>query len=236
MINAQTGVLTRIDGEITNLGLKVNAMEEGVKTTFIRIDKDLKALNDRIDCCRVQCDKVVDHLLAAEEKVTLLEEHSRWQRELIKQLLSHVEGMEGHLCCCGKDRQVLGEITHVLDIPIILGQDVPKDNVSDGSYHTPPIASLSTVPSTLLVESDKENGLVLYNSKLSLETRLVEIEEDPMENVDPVPVLVPVFDFARIARLMTVCGQRTVHSLGPPKSLYHPYSMCCAIGKQSTTH
>ena len=86
------------------------------------------------------------------------------------------------------------------------------------------------------MESDKENGLVLYGSKSSLETHLVEMDEGPMENIDPVPVPVPVFDFAGIAQLMTVRGQRAVRSLGPPKSLYHPYSTCCAIGKQSTTH
>jgi len=182
-------------------------MEEGVKTTFICIDKDLEALNNHIDCCRVQCDKVVDCLLAAEEKVTLLEEHSHLQRELIEQLLSHVEGMESCLCRCGKDHQVLGKISQVLDSPIVLGQDVPEDNVSDNSYHTPPIASLSIAPSSLLVESDKENGLVFCNSKSPLETCLVEIDEDSMENIDPVPVPAPVFDFARIARLMTVCGQ-----------------------------
>jgi len=78
MINAKTGVLTKINGEITDLGLKVDAME-GVKTTFIHIDKDLEALNDCIDHCCVQCDKVVDCLLAAKEKVTLLEECSRSQ-------------------------------------------------------------------------------------------------------------------------------------------------------------
>ena len=131
---------------------------------------------------------------------------------------------------------MLGEISHVLDSPIVLGQDVPEDNVSNKSYHIPPIASSSIVPSTLLVESNKENGLILYDSKLSLETCLVEIEEDPIVNVDPVPVPTPLFDFAGIAWLMTVHGQQAVHSLGPPKSLYHPYSMYCAIGKQSTTH
>jgi len=206
MINTQGGVLTKINGEITNLGLKVNAME-GVKTTFICIDKDLEALNDCIDHHHVQCNKVADRLLAAKEKVTILEEHSRLQWELIEQLLSHVGGMESHLCHCGKDHQVLGKISHVLDSPIVLGQDVPKDNISNNSYHTPPVASLSIAPSSSLVESNRENGLVLYNLKLSLETCLVEIDEDPMENINPVPVPVPVFDFARIARLMTVCGQ-----------------------------
>jgi len=137
MINTQGGVLTKIDGEITDLGLKVDAMEEGVKTTFIRIDKDLEALNDRIDRHCVQCDKVADRLLAAEEKVTLLEERSHLQRELIEQLLSRVEGMEGHLCHCGKDHQALGRISHVLDTPIVLGQDVPEDNGGDNSYPHP---------------------------------------------------------------------------------------------------
>jgi len=45
-----------------------------------------------------------------------------------------------------KDHQVLCEITHVLDSPIVLGQDVPEDNISDNSYHTPPIIASFITP------------------------------------------------------------------------------------------
>src|SRR5882762_2730732 len=234
IINSQTHTLTRMDEELANLSLQHGALDEGARAGFARVDKDLEALNDRVDRRREECMVTENKLQAAEGRVEVLEERLRTQQDVIRALLERVDGMEGRLCHCGegKDRQVLGEIS-VLDSPIILGQDVLEDNVSDDSYHTPPIASSSMVPSSS-TESDKENSMVLYDSKVSMESRLVEVEEEFLENVEPVVVPAPVLDTAGVARLIAVRHQRAVRSQGPPKSSYHPYAFCFAIGERSS--
>jgi len=44
-INKQTKTLMTMDGELTDMALKLDAMDEGVKTGFSRVDKDLEALD-----------------------------------------------------------------------------------------------------------------------------------------------------------------------------------------------
>jgi len=144
--------------------------------------------------------------------------------------------MEGRLCHCGKRKkwEVLEEIPSVLDSPLVLGGDINDGNISNNSYHTPPLASSSIPPlSSSVVESDKKNLVVLYDSR---ESRLVEIVEDPIENVVSVPVHELSLDFAGISHLIAVHGQRTSHSQGCPKSSFHPYAFCCRLGHQSSTH
>ena len=40
----------KIDEEIVDLGLRQQFMDEGLKTGFLHVDKDLEALDQRIDC------------------------------------------------------------------------------------------------------------------------------------------------------------------------------------------
>ena len=68
--------------------------------------------------------------------------------------------------------------------------------------------------------SNKENVVV--------ESVLKEIKEEDME--EPLQIPVPKLDSAGIKGLMAVHGQRARRTQGPPKSPYHPYARCCAIG------
>ena len=220
VINKQTETLTKIDGEVADLSLKFNAMDEGMKTAVARIDKDLEALDDRVNRRRRDFDLMSEELHKAEGKIDVLEERSRSQRDLIEKLMARVESMEGRLCKCGekeKSEQEVGAVSSpVLGSPLVLSRDTLG---SDNSYHTPPGSSSPGQG------SDKEN--------VDSSATLVEIKDD--ENEVAIPTLPPALNFDGIHRLVAVHGQRAVRALGPPRS-YHPYARCCAIGDRDTTH
>ena len=225
IINKQTDTLTKIDTEVTDLGLKFNAMDEGLKTTVIHIDKDLEALDDRIGRRRWEFDIMSEELHKAEGKIDVLEERSRSQLDLIEKLMACVESMEGCLCKCGEKADKEKEVEQVVDdvsspilgSPLVLNRDTLG---SDDSYHTPP-GTLS-----LAQGSDKEN--------VESSAVLVEIKDDE-ENEVALLVVPPPLNFASIHHLVAVRGQRATRTLGPPCS-YHPYARCCAIGDRDSTH
>jgi len=136
--------------------------------------------------------------------------------------------MENHLCCCqegkGKGKAVEVSSSPVLRSPLVL--ECPLVS-SDSSYHTPPVASSSEASSSSS-GSNKEN--------VTVNSLLVEIKDKIMENLVPVPVHAPKLKFQGIACLITVCSQCAVRLKGPPKSAYHPYTRCCAIGNRDSTH
>ena len=226
--------LTRVNEKFTNLGMKVNAMDEGIKTAVSRINEDLVALDQRIDRHQDECEWTEDKLCVAKGKIEVLEECLKSQWELFDQLMNHINDMEGILCCCGKGKkqEILEEIPSVLDSPLVLGDEVNDRTASDDSYHMPPVAGSSQSPSSV-TKSDKENVMVLYDS---WESRLVEIMNDPSKNVMPIPVREPSLDFSGISRLIAVCGQCAVRTLGRPKLTFHPYTFCCRLGRRSSTH
>jgi len=135
--------------------------------------------------------------------------------------------MEGKLCHCGKGKvkEPLREVSPVLGSPLVLGQEFPKESSSDHFYHTPPVTSSSVPSSSPVVKSNKENIMVLYDSRKSL----VEIVNSPKENVMLLLIPEPTLDFAGISWLIAVHGQCAVHSQGRPKSLFHPYTTCCHL-------
>ena len=227
-----------MDEELTNVGLQVQAMDEGVKTGFARVDKDLEALDQRIDRRRDQCERTENILQAAEHKIECLEERHRDYLAMIMELRVKVQSMESQLCHCGKgkgkEREVLGEVTSLLGSPLVLDRDVEERTASDSSYHTPPTASSYLDPSSSSGQSDQENLVVLYDSNLS--SRLVEVDEDPAENDTCIPVPQPSIDVDGIQRLMAVRGQRAKRSQGRPNSAFHPYNFACRLGSRSSTH
>ena len=130
------------------------------------------------------------------------------------------------MCRCkegkGKWKAVGLSSSPVLDSPLVLDRPLAG---SDGSYHAPPVA-LSPVVQSSSSGSNKEN--------VAVDSQLVEIKDEVMGS--PLHVPAPKLDFQGIAHLMVVCGQRAVRSKGPPKSSYHPYACCCAIGDRVPTH
>jgi len=225
IINKQTETLTKMDGELTDMALKMDAMDEGVKTGFSRVDKDLEALDNRINHCHKDNDLVAEKLRTAEGKIEVPEERSRTQRDMIEKLITHVGSMEDRLCHCGegkgKGKAVEISPSPVLGSPLMLDRPLAG---SDGSYHTPPVALSPVVSSSS--GSDKEN--------VAIESRLIEIKEEVMESALHVPA--PELDFQAVARLVAVCGQCALCTQGPPKSSYHPYALCCAIGDRVPSH
>jgi len=226
LINKQTETLMKMDGKLTDMALKLDAMDEGVKTGFSCVDKDLEALDGRVNRRRRDTEVIAEKLKVAEGKIEVLEERSRTQRDMIEKLITRVESMEDRLCRCGegkgKGKAVEISPSPVLGSPLVLDRPLTG---SDGLYHTPPVAS-SPVVSSSSSGSDKENVVV--------ESKLVEIKDKVMESALHVPA--PELDFQGIACLMAVRGQRAVRSQGPPKSSYHPYAHCCAIGDQVPSH
>jgi len=220
IINKQTETLTKMDDELTDMALKMDTMDEGVKTSFSRVNKDLEALDG---CVNHRCkdnDLAAEKLRIAKGKIEVLEERSRMQRDMIEKLITRVKSMEDRLCHChegkGKGKAVEISSSPVLGSPLVLDHPLAG---SDGSYHTPPAAS-SPVVSSSSSSSDKKNVVV--------ESRLVEIKDKVMESALHVPA--PELDFQGIARLMAVHGQHAVCTQGPPKPSYHPYMCCCTIG------
>ena len=145
-----------------------------------------------------------------------------------------VENMEGQLCHCGKGkgRNVEEDRVPLLESPITLERDINDGSSSNDSYRTPPVAGSSIPPNSSSLGSSEEQALVLYDSR---DSALIEIHEEIVANHHPVPIPSPCLDTAGIARLIAVRGQRTVCTLGHPKSTFHPYT-CCSIGERCSTH
>jgi len=235
VINSQVGVATRIDEELADLSLHHNALDEGVQAGFSRVDQDLEALDQRVNRRRTEGERTEEDLHVAEGQIEVLTTRLDTQRELIQDLFAHIESMEGKLCHCrkGKAREPLQDMSLVLGSPLDLGREIPEETNSDNSFFTPPIAS-SSVPSSSspIVVSNKENVMVLYDSRKPL----VEIIDCPIENVVLLLVREPCLDFAGISWLIAVRGQRATRSQDRPKSSFHPYASCCCIGRRSSSH
>jgi len=225
VINNQTDTLTKMDSELSDMTLKFDAMDEGVRAGFSRVDKDLATLDDRVHRRRKDGEAAEEKLKIAEGRITLLEERSRADSDLIEKLFARVEAMEDCLChykdVKGKGKAVEISSPGVLGSPLVLDRPLVG---SDESYCTPPITSSNASSSSS--GSNKENVVV--------ESQLKEIKDEDME--EPVPVAVPKLDSAGIKRLMAVRGQRARRTQGPPKSPYHPYARCCAIGDRVSSH
>jgi len=209
VINSQTQVTTQIDEELADLSLHHDALDTGTRAGFACVDQDLEALDQRINRHCAECEKTEEELHVAEGRINNLSVLLATQREMIQDLIACVDFMEGKLCYCGKGkaREPLQEISPLLGSPLELGPEVPKDSGSDTSYHMPLIASSSAPSSTSpIVESNKENVMVLYDSRQSL----VKIVDRPIENIVPLPVQEPCLDFAGISRLIVVRGQPLV--------------------------
>ena len=227
----------KVDGEVADIALEVQAIDQGVKTTVVHIDKDLEALDQHINCCRQECEQTEASLRVAKGKIEVLEECSNSQCQPIERLLAKVEVMEGKLCQCGQKTEETGQgdTSSLLGSPLDLNHPLMDDYDSANSYHTPPLAgsSIPSLPSSSVANSNKENVNPGLGCKFPL--HLIEILEDPLENVEAIPIPALVLDVDSICCLFTVRGQRAVRTLGRPKT-YHPYTNCCSVGCRSSTH
>ena len=104
MINSQTQVTTRINEELADLSLHHDALDTGTRAGFARVDQDLEALDQHINRCRAECEKTEEELHVAEGRINVLTVRLATQREMIQDLIAHVDFMEGKLCYCGKGK------------------------------------------------------------------------------------------------------------------------------------
>ena len=235
--------------ELIALSKRVEAIDEGTRTTFVCVDEDLVALDQRIDRRRQECERtdyqlqeVKDRLRAAEDQILALEESKKDYREMLLEMRVRIEAMEGQLCHCGmeKGKEVETGGPSVLGSPLVLDRPEDEGHLSDDSFNTPPSVgpSSSSQPSSTVVESDKENvpsfGIGFDPKKLVL----IPVEDTPPENIVPLPIREPVLNISGLEQLVAVRGQRAVRSAGRPKSAFHPYPRpcLCPIGVRSSSH
>ena len=110
------------------------------------------------------------------------------------------------------------------------------DPVSDDSYFTPPATGSPATSDKENINSQEIPGLGCCSS--IERSRLVEIVDGPVENMDPIPIPEPVpeLDMASLNRLIAVRGQRAVRSSGPPKSSFHPYPLVARIASRAASN
>ena len=76
VINSQTELLTKVDTELADVALQVDAVDEGIRTAVKCIDEDLEALDQRVNRRRQECKRTSVELEAANGKIAVLEERS----------------------------------------------------------------------------------------------------------------------------------------------------------------
>jgi len=91
-------VVTKINGELADITLEVQAIDEGIKTAVTRIDQDLEALDQRINRCRLECERSEQSFRVALDRIATLERLNNDQSLVNDALIKRVDAMEGKLC------------------------------------------------------------------------------------------------------------------------------------------
>jgi len=73
----------KIDGEVANLALEIQAIDDGIKTAVSCIDKNLEVLDQCVNCRHQECECAEVTLVVAEGKIEVLEEQSNSQCQMI---------------------------------------------------------------------------------------------------------------------------------------------------------
>lgn len=216
VLNAQTSMLARIEEEGTDVAVRLDAVDEGVKVAIDRIDKDLNELDERVNRRKDELRRLEETVDSQKELIALLEQRSKTQRGMIEDLMSKVDRMEDRLCHCGKDKAA----SSAGDSPYVLDPPVEEERTIEDLYYTPPSSS---------------NALVVYDSDPA--PPLVDADEENKENEEAIPVPPPVLNLEALHRLAEVRLQRAFRTKGPPRE-YHPYrrTPCCILAPRDSTH
>ena len=135
-----------------------------------------------------------------------MEERLCNQRDVIKKICAWLTVAKDNLCHCGKENKE--PISPELGSPIVLGG--PLESSSEESFHSSSALGTTTAMSSeSSLPLSSNDDLVIYDSNQS---RLIKIEEDPKENITPIPVPAPVLDVDTLRERFAVCRQRAVHS------------------------
>ena len=97
--------------ELSDLGFRVQNLDEGIQSSTQQIEQDMELVDDRVDRRREENEKLMNELRIAEARIELLEEFSRGQRSTIERLSVCMDSMEENLCRCvkGKEREHVEE-------------------------------------------------------------------------------------------------------------------------------
>ena len=205
---------------------------------FSCIDVDLETLDGRIDCHKVEKNRMLDRLDSLERTINSLVELGTEKDHQIEALQVQVQGMGDCLCQCGEMRQE-EEVEHELhDNPPALestDEELEYADAEESEYHTPPV-----VPSPILRLIHPELNAFGTTSLLREECPCLGIGwcgegtnlvASPEENKIPLPVRVSHSELVNPDQ-----GQRATHSIGPIHSLstifhlQHPYKPLGSLG------
>jgi len=221
-------------------------MDEGVVTLVPRIDADLKALDERVDRRRRECDATAKDVELLQRRLDELDPLVNAQEAEIAILHARVGDLERSLeknrCRCsqkegkGKGKEVLKvHGSPVLGGPIELVPATSGEESSGSSYVTPPMAGASAlspsdccdVPKLELIQEDKENNTPRPGIGYYLDEVVAELGNRDEESFSPgnraIVKAVKTNVLAHRSDIIAVRGQRAVRTLGRPKSLFHPY-------------
>ena len=137
-------------------------MDEGIQSAITQVDKDLEALDKRIDCHRLENEDLAAKLIQAEEKYHRLMDRFEIQETTMVWLLGRMSEVEGQLCHCkGKDRAS----PELVGSPIILTHgDMFEAAPAEETFHTPPSSDSSSNPSSSSVGSTLVESLKILSS------------------------------------------------------------------------
>ena len=153
VMNSQTEHLVKVDSCVANVKLQsmsakddIVKIDKGFQSTITHVDKDLEALDKRIDRCHQENEDLAAKLAQAEEKYHRLMDRFKIQEVMMVWLLARMTEAEGRLCHCkGKDR----DSPELVGSPIILscgGMFEPA--LAEETFHAPPGFDSSSNPSS----------------------------------------------------------------------------------------
>ena len=116
---------------------------------FSRIDADLEALDGRIDCHKVERNRMLDRLDSLERTIESLVETGVEKDRWIEELQVQVQGMEDCLCRCGEmcqeGEEVECELHDGLPVPESTDEELEYADAEESEYHTPLVVQSPTL-------------------------------------------------------------------------------------------
>jgi len=139
---------------------------------------------------------------------------------MIKELITCIDSMEGKLCHCTSNKGK-GRAEESLGSPLFLDHPMEEDQSDSNAFFSPSLVQQSLPSALSPTPSDLHN-----TSHFGLSWTMKKIEEGPSEKEEPILVRVheSSVEAVELKALVVVHGQHAIHTLGRPKSAFHPYS------------
>ena len=224
IINGHASHLSRQEDQLNTIEETSNAIGAGLNLAVSRIDADLRELDDRVTRRRRECESNEVTIDLCQGRISELERILKIQAQTIARLEERIEEVACK-CCAGskgkgKERAVVPE-SPILGSPILLAPSSDREESSDSSYVTPPLAARSSpvVASLQLVKEDSDVLVRPPGIGWPSTQQALEIEDEDLSFYRGMAALARNVQ----GHLGVVRGQRAHRSLGPPKHLFDPY-------------